>query len=272
MRTFDGNTEVYGIMGWPVAHSLSPAIHNRAFDELGLNKVYVPFPVEDVEPALNGFRALNVRGVSVTIPHKQAVIPFLDTIEPVAARIGAVNTLVINDGRIHGCNTDWQGANQALAEVIEPAGAKVVLLGAGGSARALGFGLLEAGAEIVIVSRTPDRGRTLAADLNCDWLPLTEVENLTADILVNATSVGMAPEVDKMAVPKAILSGYRVVMDIVYAPLETRLLREAAFAGCRVINGLAMLLYQGAAQFELWTGRKPPIEVMRQELAQRFNR
>ncbi|MFN2369347.1 MAG: shikimate dehydrogenase, partial [Desulfurivibrionaceae bacterium] len=154
---------------------MSPAIQNRAFRELGLNKVYVPFPAEDVEAALNGFRALNIRGVSVTIPHKQAVIPFLDSIDPVAARIGAVNTLVIKDGRIHGSNTDWQGANRALAEVIELAGAKVVLLGAGGSARALGFGLLEAGAEVVIASRTPARGLALAADLNCTWMPLAEV-------------------------------------------------------------------------------------------------
>ncbi|MDF1577309.1 MAG: shikimate dehydrogenase [Desulfobulbales bacterium] len=266
MRIIDGNTEVYGIMGWPVAHSLSPLIQNRAFRELGLNKVYVPFPVDDVETALNGCRALSIRGISVTIPHKQAVVPFLDSIDPVAALIGAVNTLIIQDGRIHGCNTDWQGANRALAEAIELAGAKVTLLGAGGAARALGFGLLEAGAEVVIASRTPGRGRALAADLNCAWRPLTEVAGVRADVLINATSVGMAPDVDKTAVPAEILAGYRVVMDIVYAPLETRLLREAAEAGCRTINGLAMLLYQGAAQFELWTGRQPPLAAMRQEL------
>lgn len=272
MIGINGSTELYGIMGWPVGHSLSPAIHNRAFRELELNKVYVPFPVEDVETALNGFRAINVSGVSVTIPHKQAVMSFLDTIDPVAARIGAVNTLVIKEGRIHGTNTDWQGANQALAEVIDLAGAKVVLLGAGGSARALGFGLLEAGAEIVIASRTPARGRALASDLNCEWLPLTEGRNMTGDVLVNATSVGMVPDVDSMAVPASILSAFRIVMDIVYSPLETKLLREAAEAGCRVINGLAMLLYQGAAQFELWTDRKAPIEAMRQELAGRLKR
>jgi len=272
MKTLDGNTEVYGIMGWPVGHSLSPAIHNRAFRELELNKVYVPFPVEDVETALNGFRAINVRGVSVTIPHKQAVIPFLDTIDPVAARIGAVNTLIIKNGRIHGTNTDWQGANQALAEAIDLAGAKVVLLGAGGSARALAFGLLEAGAEIVLASRTPARGLALASDLNCEWLPLSEGRKMTGDVLVNATSVGMTPDVDSMAVPATILSGFRVVMDIVYSPLETKLLREAAEAGCRVVNGLAMLLYQGTAQFELWTGCKSPIEVMRQELDCRLKR
>lgn len=269
-KTFDGNTEVYGIMGWPVSHSLSPALHNRAFAELDLNKVYVPFPVEDVEAALAGFRATGIRGVSVTIPHKQAVIPFLDTLDPVAAKIGAVNTLVIKNGTIHGHNTDWQGADQALAEVIDLTGTKVVLLGAGGSARAIGFGLLEAGAEIIIASRTPARGQTLATDMNCKWVPLTEVNQLTAEVLVNATSVGMAPDIDTMAVPSSILSGYRVVMDIVYSPLETKLLREAAGAGCKVINGLAMLLYQGGAQFKLWTGQEPPLEAMRQELDRRF--
>lgn len=272
MMQFDGNTEVYGIMGWPVSHSLSPALQNRAFAELGLNKVYVPFPVADVASALKGFRALGVRGVSVTIPHKQAVIPFLDSIDPVAARIGAVNTLVINGGLIHGCNTDWQGANLALAEQVDLAGAEVVLLGAGGGARAIGFGLLEAGARVIVASRSAERGQALAAAMNCQWCPLAEVDRLTAEILINATSVGMKPETDGMPVPGAILPGYRLVMDIVYSPLETRLLREADSAGCRVINGLAMLLYQGAAQFELWTGQKPPLAAMRQELASRFKK
>ena len=272
MKTVDGNTEVYGIMGWPVSHSLSPALHNRAFAELGLNKVYVPFPVEDVEAALQGFRATGVHGVSVTIPHKQAVIPFLDTIDPVAARIGAVNTLLVKDGRISGHNTDWQGANQALSEVVDLAGTEVVLLGAGGSARALGFGLLEAGAKVIVASRTPARGQALAADMNCEWQPLAEVGKLAAEVLVNATSVGMAPAIDAMPVPNAILSGYRVVMDIVYSPLETKLLKEAAGAGCQVIDGLAMLLYQGAAQFKIWTGLKPPLEAMRQELDRRFKK
>lgn len=270
MESLDGATEVYGIMGWPVTHSLSPAIQNRAFRELGLNKVYVPFPVREAGAALAGFRALGVRGVSVTIPHKQEVIPFLDTIDPVAARIGAVNTLLIEDGRVHGCNTDWQGANQALAEVVPLSGCRILLLGAGGSARALGFGFLEAGAEVVIASRTPSRGQALAAEMNCQWHPLAEAGKIKAEVMVNATSVGMSPATEAMPVPGGILSAYQVVMDIVYSPLETRLLQEAAGAGCRVIDGLAMLLYQGAAQFKIWTGQTPPIEAMRQELARRF--
>lgn len=271
MTVVDGKTELYGIMGWPITRSLSPAIQNRAFWELGLNKIYVPFPVpDDVEAALNGFRALGVRGVSVTIPHKQTIIPFLDSIAPVAARIGAVNTLVINGGKIHGCNTDWQGANKALGEVIDLKGTEVVLLGAGGAARALGFGLLEAGAKVVIASRSPDSGLALAEDMNCRWHPLNKVEDLRAEVLINATSVGMYPNKDAMPVPAGILPRYRVAMDIVYSPLETKLLKEAVSAGCLVINGLAMLLYQGAAQFEIWTGCKPPLDAMRLELESRL--
>ena len=266
----DGRTELYGIMGNSVSHSMSPAMHNRAFAEMGLNKVYVPFTVEDVEEALMGFRAIGVRGVSVTIPHKQAVIPFLDSIDPVAEKIGAVNTLVIEAGKIHGLNTDWLGANRALNEECELAGSRVLLLGAGGSARAIGFGLLEAGASVMIGRRTPARGKGLAVELGCPWHPLEEVEQLEAEVLVNATSVGMAPASEQMAVPVSVLPQFKVVMDIVYSPLETKLLKSAAEEGCKVINGLAMLLYQGVAQFEIWTGLTAPLAVMRQELTGRL--
>ncbi len=270
MPTIDGLTEIYGIMGLPVAHSLSPAMHNRAFAELNLNKVYLPFPVTEVEAALKGFRALGVRGVSVTIPHKQAVIPFLDSVDPVAAAIGAVNTLVIGAERIHGLNTDWLGATRALAQVMELPGRRVLLLGAGGSARAIGFGLKERGVEVVLASRTPERGQQLAKDLACEWHDLRDVAGISAEALVNATSVGMAPEIERLPAPALDLSAFRVVMDIVYSPLETRLLREAAQAGCLVVNGLEMLLFQGAAQFEIWTGKEAPLAVMRSELLGRI--
>jgi len=270
MTEIDGKTEIYGIMGLPVSHSLSPLIHNRAFTEAGLNKVYVPFAVEDVATALKGFKALGVKGVSVTIPHKQKVIPFLDEIDHVAGRIGAVNTLVVEGDRIRGVNTDWLGANQALAEAVELRGSRVMLLGAGGSARAIGFGLLEAGASVTIASRSQEKGESLAAALGCDWQPLSAVDGLEADALINATSAGMAPGIEDIPVPAGALVGYPVVMDIVYSPLETRLLREAARQNCRVINGLAMLLYQGAAQFEIWTGRQAPIEAMHRELSNRL--
>jgi shikimate dehydrogenase len=262
----DGTTELYGIIGNPVAHSLSPAMHNAAFAALDLNKVYLSFVVQDVAQAMIGLRGLGIKGASVTIPHKQAVIEHLDSIDPVAEKIGAVNTLSITNGAIHGANTDWIGANRALAEKIPLAGSSVLLLGAGGSARAIGFGLLEAGTSLTIASRTPEKGQTLAKLLNCPWLPLAEAGTARADILINATSMGMAPQQELSPIAKEALTNFGVVMDIVYAPLATRLLREAEQAGCQTIDGLAMLLYQGAAQFEIWTGRKAPVEVMHRTL------
>lgn len=262
----NGATELYGIMGNPVAHSLSPAMHNGAFAALGLNKAYLPFAVQDVGQAMTGLRALGIRGVSVTIPHKEAVIPYLDTIDPVAKKIGAVNTLLISNGAIHGANTDWLGANRALSEKISLKGASVLLLGAGGSAKAIGFGLLEAGVSLTIASRSPEKGRALAGLLGCPWLPLAEAATARADALVNATSLGMAPQQELLPIAREALANFGVVMDIVYAPLATRLLQAAGQAGCRTIDGLAMLLYQGAAQFELWTGRQAPVGVMRQSL------
>lgn len=268
----NGATIVHGIIGSPVRHSLSPAMHNRAFAALGLNCAYVPFPVEDVAAAMAGLKALGVRGVSVTIPHKQAVIPYLDEIDPVAGKIGAVNTLVMAEGGIRGLNTDWIGANRALEEATTLAGKSVLLLGAGGSARAIGFGLIEAGARVILASRTPASGQELAATLDCPWHPLTDIPELTADCLINATSVGMHPGEDMSLVAQELLPAFSVVMDIVYAPLETRLLREAREAGCTMVNGLAMLLYQGVAQFELWTGEKAPVDLMRDVLLEALAR
>ncbi len=262
----NGATELYGIIGNPVSHTLSPAMHNAAFRHLGLNKVYLPFPVSDAGAAIIGLKALGVKGVSVTIPHKQAVIDHLERIDPVAAKIGAVNTLVIAGDTVTGLNTDWLGANAALKEFTGLAGKRVLLLGAGGSARAIGFGLLEEGARLTLASRTPSKGMALAQALACPWVAMESAAELPADILINATSVGMGQLRDESPMPAEALGRFRLVMDIVYAPLETRLLREAKAAGCKTINGLAMLLYQGVAQFELWTGAPAPVEVMRQEL------
>ena len=268
----NGRTALYGIIGNPVSHTLSPVMHNGAFAELGENSLYLPFPVVDLEAGMVGLKALGVKGVSVTIPYKEAVIPLLDEIETVARKIGAVNTIEIKDvdgkKQLCGSNTDWVGANRALAEKVVLSGASVVLLGAGGSARAIGFGLQQEGAQVVLCSRTESRGRALAAELGCLWHPLDDADTLQGDVLVNATSVGMQPKIDVSPVPQAILARFQVVMDIVYAPLETRLLREAKAAGCSVINGLEMLLYQGVAQFELWTGKTAPVELMRQRLYQ----
>lgn len=266
----NGETAVYGILGNPVSHSLSPVMHNAAFSALAENRIYLPFQVEDIAQAVQGLKALNIRGASVTIPHKEAVIPFLDEIDPVALKIGAVNTLEVLPGergkKLRGSNSDWVGANRALSAHLELADERVIVLGAGGSARAIAFGLLEAGAKVLLCSRTESRGRNLAADLGCDWQPLARAEELPGTVLVNATSVGMIPNESGCLMSTRSLEKFRLVMDIVYSPLETRLLREARTAGCQVVQGLDMLLYQGAAQFELWTGRSAPIEVMRQAL------
>ena len=266
----NGSTKIYGIMGNPVKHSLSPAMHNRAFAELGVNAVYLPFCVKDVTTAIKGMKAIGIHGLSVTIPHKELVIKELDEIDPVALKIGAVNTLhfVEVDGinKVHGSNTDWLGANRALQEKIDLAGKKAVIFGAGGSARAIGFGLQEAGCEISLCSRTEAKGRELASELGCEWCSLAQADSLTGDVLVNATSVGMAPLQEVCLISQEGLTNFEVVMDIVYAPLKTKLLKDAGEAGCQIINGLEMLLYQGVAQFELWTGEVAPVEVMRQEL------
>jgi shikimate dehydrogenase len=245
-------------------------MHNAAFQALGLNKAYVAFEVTDAARALDGFRAIGVGGVSVTIPHKQAVIPHLDAIDPVAQKIGAVNTLVIEDALIRGYNTDWIGANRALEMIIDLSGSTVLVLGAGGSARAIGFGLQEKGATVVLANRTLARGKALAREMYCKFYPLEEIKDLKVDALVNATSVGMTPNVDASLVPRAALKNIPAVMDIVYSPLETRLLREAKQLGCKTVDGTYMLLYQGVAQFELWTGQKAPIEVMKENLFTRL--
>lgn len=266
----NGKTVLYGIVGNPVAHSLSPAMHNAALAGRDINAVYLPFPAPNIEDAVIGIRGLGVQGVSVTIPHKESVIPCLDEIDPVAKRIGAVNTIMLredeNGKKLIGLNTDWLGATRALEEETRLDSASAVLLGAGGSARAIGFGLLERGASVVLCSRTESRGRRLADELDCPWISLAETEKLSATILINATSVGMQPNPSVSPVPAAILSRFQVVMDIVYAPLRTRLLQEAESAGCITINGLEMLLYQGVAQFEQWTGRSAPVEIMRKAL------
>ncbi|MGL1932820.1 MAG: shikimate dehydrogenase [Desulfotalea sp.] len=266
----NGKTKTYGIIGNPVSHSMSPIIHNAAFADLNINAAYLPFTVEDVGNAIAGVKALSIYGLSVTIPHKESVIPYLDDVDSVAKKIGAVNTVVRHevDGDVilKGYNTDWIGANRALSEVADLEGNVVLLLGAGGSARAIAFGLKQAGAEVILANRSVDKVAKLASEVGCSFCELSEIDKHDFRIVVNATSVGMAPLENITLLSREQLEPVEVVMDIVYAPLETCLLKEAKKAGCKTVSGLEMLLYQAVAQFELWQDRPAPIEVMRSQL------
>lgn len=268
----NGKTSLYGIIGDPVVHSLSPVMHNAAFAALSLNGIYVPMPVQNVADGMIGLAALGFSGVSVTVPHKETVMDYLDEIDPVARRIGAVNTLLFrshpDSGALvsRGFNTDWLGSNLALAGQMKLPGSTILILGAGGAAKAVGFGLVEAGAEVVICNRSEERGKKLAGWLGCRFSPTDQLAGIKADGLVNTTTVGMEPHAEGIPIDPDLLSGFSVVMDIVYAPLATTLLKKATAAGCQTIDGLSMLLYQGAVQFKIWTGKQPPRDVMRDAL------
>jgi len=262
----DAQTQIYGIIGNPVRHSLSPVLHNGALRRMGLNGAYLVFEVNHLEDALRGIRGLGIRGVSVTIPYKTRVIPFLDEIEGVAKKIGAVNTISNKEGRLIGCNTDWLGAVEALEEKIDLQGKRVALLGAGGAARAIAYGLKERGCRVFLFNRSPEKAAELGKELGFPYGPLSSVEKLDVEILINATPIGMFPQDGESPLPKEILQEGMTVMDIVYRPLRTKLLREAEERGCRVINGLEMLARQGALQIEVWTGTKPGVEDIKKDL------
>lgn len=258
----NGHTKIYGILGRPVTHSLSPAMHNAAFGKLGLNAVYVAFPVTDLDQAVAGLRGLAIGGASVTIPFKEEIIPLIDELDPQAARMGAVNTVVNREGRLFGYNTDWLGAVTALQAHTGIAGEHFLILGAGGAARAIAFGILENGGKVTITDLDAPRAETLAQEMEVEALPLNALEQCPASLLINATPVGMAPDLHGLPLDPHLLSRFTLVMDIVYRPLLTRLLREAQMHGARTIDGLQMLIHQATAQFELWTGQEAPLETM----------
>jgi len=267
----NGWTELYGIIGNPVRHSLSPMIHNGAFKRLGWNAVYLTFEIKNLEEALRGIRGLGVRGVSVTHPFKTNVIPFLDKVEGLAKKIGAVNTIVNREGRLIGYNTDCDGALEALEEKMDLRKKRVVLLGAGGAARAIGFGLKERNCQMIMANRSRDRGEALSRELKCHFIPMSSLVKmkageLEADVVINTTSLGMVPRERETPFPKKLLRKRMMVMDIVYEPLQTKLLREAKEKGCLTINGLEMLVRQGVAQFMIWTGKRPDLKQIRNDL------
>ncbi|MCC6442306.1 MAG: shikimate dehydrogenase [Armatimonadetes bacterium] len=281
-----GTTQIVGVFGFPVRHTLSPEMHNAAFEAMGLNFCYVPFevPPDRLPAALEGVRALGLVGVNVTIPHKQAVIPGLDEITARASLIGAVNTVHHTQGRLVGDNTDAEGFLKPLQALLGSLkGKRAVLIGAGGAARAVAFSLAAEGASVWIANKTPERARVLAEDIigafNVEraWAAsLTETAALqeiltSADIVINATSVGMYPHHQSPpAIPPEMLRSGQVVYDLVYNPVETAILRAARARGCATIDGLEMFVWQGAIAFERWTGRAAPVDVMRKTVAARL--
>jgi shikimate dehydrogenase len=279
-------TKLCGVIGDPVRHTLSPVMHNAAIAAMGLDYAYLAFQVKTAElcAAIQGMRALGVRGLNVTIPHKVAIVQFLDELDPLARDIGAVNTIVNNGGKLKGYNTDAGGFLQALeAGGFDLKGKKVILLGAGGAARAIGFAMAQNDAKITILNRRATLPHAAILGTNLERCSGTKVEVMAlatanlktslegADLLVNATSAGMDPAADETPVPSELLKPGLTVFDVVYAPLETRLLREAAARGCRSTSGLEMLVRQAALALELWSGEKAPLGVMREAALSELN-
>jgi shikimate dehydrogenase len=273
--TISGKTRVCAIIGDPVQHSLSPVIHNAAFNELGLNLVYVAFNVgvTELKDAILGAKTLGIHGLNITMPHKHSVMNYLDKINMTAKNIGAVNTILNKNGILIGYNTDGAGAMLALKENgICTEEKKLVLLGAGGAAKAIAYQAAQEVEELVILNRTVEKAKQLAKILhsfNAKVIGKMLSNNVlykeltTANILVNATSVGMYPDNNNSPVPSDLLTSDLCVMDIIYNPLNTKLLNDAKYAGAKTITGVDMLIYQGAVAFEIWTKCTAPVEVMK---------
>jgi len=269
-------TKIYGLIGYPVKHSVSPQIHNAAFKTIGINAVYLTFEVkkEFLKKALDGVKALGIKGLNVTIPHKVNVIKYLNKLTYEANLIGAVNTILNEDGKLIGFNTDYTGVLKTFETYkIDLTNKKIVLLGAGGAAKAIAFAIAEKASSLIILNRTKRKAVNLVKELNKKLKVNALGNSLTfkalknslkdADILINATSVGMEPNVNQTLVAKELLQKDMVVFDIIYNPLETKLLKEAREMGAKCINGVEMLVQQAAEAFKIWFKIEPPINEMR---------
>jgi shikimate dehydrogenase len=281
--TITGRTKWVGIIGYPIRHSLSPLMHNAAFEATGLDYCFIPLEVEPqkLRSAVKAMRLLGFCGFNVTIPHKRRIMAWVDRLSPEARLIGAVNTVEIRRGRWIGHNTDGRGFLQAFREEAGESirGKRVLILGAGGAARAVAFQCaLEGGGGVMIANRSSARSAELVRDLRrppvrstASALPWNEASLKAgarqADIIINATSVGMKPD-DPPLLPPHVLKPDQIVCDLIYKPPVTLLLKQAHAAGAKTINGLGMLVHQGALAFEIWTGERPPIGVMQEALRQ----
>lgn len=277
-----GIKNIVGLIGWPVSHSVSPGMQNRAFLELGCHDwLYVPMPVATspnsrIKEAVLGLRALGIVGANVTVPHKEAVLPYLDDLSDMAKAIGAVNTIAIdNEGRLIGHNTDGLGFISDLVEHdVDPKGMQVVVLGAGGSARAITYALLSHGCQnITILNRTKSKANDIAfsfrdsfknAIIKTDTLAAIK-DTPSADLIINTTSIGLKSTGDQMPVDKDVhFTKSQIVYDLIYNPKMTTFLKHAAKDGARTINGLGMLVHQGALAFAIWTKQKAPVAAMKE--------
>ncbi|MFH1079907.1 MAG: shikimate dehydrogenase [Pseudomonadota bacterium] len=254
---------IFALFGNPVAQSLSPLMHNAALKAMGVSGCYVPLCIRHLPGAVQGLRGMDIRGASVTIPFKSEIMAYLDNLDAEALKIGAVNTIINDNGRLTGCNTDWCGLVQSLKEQLDIEGKTVVILGAGGTARAALYGVIKEKGHPVIVNRTERKARELAREWDCPYESLENIGEIKADILINTTPAGMFPHGDDTPVDGRALKRFSGVVDVIYNPLKTKLLKDAETAGCRTLSGLNMFIYQGAQQIRLWTGQEPPRALMR---------
>jgi shikimate dehydrogenase/3-dehydroquinate dehydratase type I len=260
----------YVLLGNPVGHSLSPLMHNAALKKMGIDENYSAFCVQDIGGAIDGLRGMNIRGASVTIPLKVAVMEYLDEVDEDALEIGAVNTIVNNNGRLAGYNTDWLGLIITLKKALTIKNKTFVIVGAGGTARAAAYGIIKEGGHPVIVNRTMEKAKNLSSKFGCSFYLLSEIGRIKGDCLINTTSVGMYPDVDKSPVKIETQARYKYVMDVIYNPLKTKLLADAEKQGCHIFPGLDMFVHQGAEQLRLWTGKEPPRALMKKVISERL--
>ena len=273
------HTKILCIIGHPISHTMSPLMHNIALNDLNLDYVYVAFDVtpKNLRHALNGIRALNIRGINVTIPHKETVLSYLDSIDPIAQKIRAVNTIKLEDGRIYGKNTDAEGFIRAIEDAnIDISEMDVLLLGSGGAAKAVSYALIQKISKLTILNRTKPKATELANKLKKESeIPIftKKLEETTindeiqrVDLVINATPVGMYPSQQESILSSNMLHQDLIVFDLIYNPIETKLIKDARKVGCKTINGLDMLISQGALAFEWWTDKKPNTNLMKKKV------
>jgi len=260
MRT--DKEQLFCLFGNPVGHSLSPLMHNAAYRAMNLAARYQAFLVPDPETAVRLFREMGMDGASVTLPFKTSIMDHLDDLDEDCRAIGAVNTVWVRDGKLLGSNTDWIGVARSLKSHLDIRGKTLAILGSGGAARGAVFAVRKEGGNPVLVCRNPLKGKELARDFDCPLHPLSDLGSIKAHVLINTTPVGMGSDAESTPARRKDLVNFQWVMDMVYNPLRTALLREAEAAGSGVISGLSMFVHQGAEQVRIWTGMEPPLELM----------